>query len=397
MRTDMTLQSSVVRGVLFLCLTLALGAGPLAAAPPASPAPPLPIPLLALQVQDDRDRVLTGDHTVEAGDTVEDVVVVGGTLRVRGEIRGDAVVVGGDLLLEEGATVRGDALVTGGKIVDNGGRVFGEMRTLQEGGGDVSHQIKRALLEGVAATEAGRAEREATRGAPELQQRVRVDSESSWFRPIRRGLAGLISTVALGLVLAGIGGALIFYGRPYLEAVSDTLRHSTVRSAGVGLAAGFLLVPTFVVLVVALAVTIIGIPLLLVAVPLYPLAIAAAIAFGLLAAAHAIGERTAEQRGDLYDLRHRNSYVYLFTGLGMLLAPLVAAHLLGMTGFLGFVGTLIKVVTWVGIWAAATAGFGAVILSRAGTRRTFANPPMRHDLEPDPLFDDEPFADGTHV
>src|SRR5690606_12926789 len=163
------------------------------------------------------------------------------------------------------------------------------------------------------------------------------DHDFGLFRSIRHGFAGILSTLAFGLVLAGVGSLLIFYGQRYLETVSDTIRTSTVRAGGVGLAALFLVVPAFVVLVVALAVSIIGIPFLLVAVPLYPLAIAAAAAFGLLAAAHALGERTAEQRRDVYDLRYRNSYAYLFTGLGMLLAPLLAADLISMTGFLNFI------------------------------------------------------------
>src|SRR5690606_41969114 len=124
--------------------------------------------------------------------------------------------------------------------------------------------------------------------------------------PTRRSsdlFAGLMSPLAFGLVVGGAGALLIFSGHRYLDTVSDTIRTSTVRSGGVGIAALFLVVPAFVVLVVALAVSIIGIPLLLVAVPLYPLVIAAAAAFGLLASAHALGERTAEQRRDIYDLR----------------------------------------------------------------------------------------------
>jgi hypothetical protein len=373
-------------------LAALLVAAPLRAAVPEPPAPPSlrALPALAL-LQDQADRVLTGDHTVAAGESVADIVVVGGDLRVRGEITGDAVVVGGNLIMEEGGTVLGDALVTGGEILDRGGRIRGEMRMLSESGAEISDEIREAILERDAAREAAR---EARREA-----RVRVDrhAERSWFDPIKRGFAGLISTVALGLVLAGIGAALIFYGRPYLDTVSDTLRASTMRSMGVGLAAGFLVIPAFVILVVALAVSIVGIPLLLLAVPLYPLAIAAGVALGLLAAAHAIGERTAEQRSDAFDLRHRNAYAYLFTGLGMLLTPLLAASLIQMTGFLNFVGTLLQVVTWAVIWAAATAGFGAVILSRLGTRRTFASPLDEPTLDRDPLFDDEPSSRGPYA
>lgn len=352
-------------------------------------------PLIAAKLmQVAEDRVLTGDQTVAAGESVGDIVVVGGTLRVFGDVTGDAVVVGGDLMVGETGRVLGDALVTGGSILNEGGEIRGEMRTL-EGNGEVSQEIRRAIVGGATAAATGR---EAAQAAREITREQRSEPrQRSWFDPIRRGVAGLISTLALGLVLAAIGAALIFYGRSNLDTVSDTLRSSVSRSLAVGLAAGFLIVPAFVIVVVALAVTIIGIPLLIVAIPLYPLAIAAAITLGLLAAAHAIGERTAEQ-SDSFRLSGRNAYSYLLTGLSMLLAPLFIAHLIGMTGFLGFIGTLLKFVTWAVIWAAATAGFGAVILSRGGTRRTFVKPMTPEAaFDSDPFFDEEPTPRGPRV
>lgn len=386
-------------------LATLLVAGSLHAAPPEIPVAPahrvLPILPALLMLQDDADKVLTGDHTIGESETVEDIVVVGGDLRIRGEVTGDAVVVGGNLIVEETGSVLGDAVVTGGKVINRGGRILGEMRMLSDGGQDVSEEIREAIIGGTSAEArrgAAHVRREAAREAREAaRMHMNHREDRSWFDPIKRGFAGLISTLALGLVLAGIGAALIFYGRSYLETVSDTLRKSTMRSMGVGLAACFLVVPAFVVLLVALAVSIVGIPLLLLAVPLYPLAVAAAVGLGLLGAAHAIGERTAEQRSESFELRHRNAYAYLFTGLGMLLMPLLAANLIGMTGFLSFLGTLIKVVTWAAIWAAATAGLGAVILSRAGTQRTFTGPVSDPGFESDPLFDEEFTARGPHA
>lgn len=346
-------------------------------APPAPPAPEAP----------SGSAVITGDHTIAAGSTVEGAVVVGGDLTVEGEITGDAVVVGGDLILEGSGFVRGNAVVTGGEIVRNGGRVAGEMRVVD---GDIGGLGAAIGLPAGAAQEVERAARHEHAGWDRRGE--------GFFGSIQRGIAGIVGTLAFGLVLAGAGALMIFYGRRYLDNVSDTIRTSTLRSAGVGMAALFLIVPAFVVLVVALAVSIIGIPFLLVAVPLYPLAIAAAMAFGLLAAAHALGERTAEQRQDVYDLRYRNAYAYLFTGLGMLLTPLLAADLIAMTGFLGFIGGLLKVVTSVAILIATTIGFGAVILSRLGTQRGFIRPETPEPpLDMDPLFDDEPAQRGTDV
>lgn len=332
--------------------------------------------------------VTTGDRTVRAGESVEEIVVIGGTLRVAGQVRGDAVVVGGDLVLQESGVIEGDALVTGGRLIEQGGRVLGEIRTL-DGRGSYAEQVERAL--------GGRAEERAS--ASSERERARSERHAArarfWSDPIRRGFAGIISTVALGIVLAGIGGALIFFSRSHLETVSDTVRSAALRSAATGLAATFLMIPAFVVLIVALAVSIIGIPLLLIAIPLYPLAIFAGSIFGLIGVAHAMGERTAEQSRDALDLRYGNAYAHLFAGLAILLAPLLAAHLLQMTGFLGVIGILLKIATWAVIWLASTVGFGAVILSRAGTRRTFATPPS--DAGFDDLFTDAAFEANDHA
>src|SRR5690606_18626790 len=263
--------------------------------------------------QGPRERVVTGDHAISPGEVVEEIVVVGGDLRVGGEVRGDAVVLGGDLILEESGVVNGDAVVTGGELLNEGGRVRGEMRTLAGEGLDIAREIQRA----VAGAETAAATAERSRAVATAREAARAERQDRrdgfWFDPIRRGFAGIISTLAFGLVLAGIGATLIFYGRPYLETVSDTVRSAGVRSAATGLAASFLALPAFVVLIVALAVSIIGIPFLLLAIPLYPLALFAAGAFGLLAVAHAIGERTAEQSREGLDFRYRNSYAYLLT------------------------------------------------------------------------------------
>jgi hypothetical protein len=322
--------------------------------------------------------VLTGDHVVARGEVVEgDMVVVGGDLRVEGEVRGNAVVTGGDLVMEEGGRVLGNAVVSSGELIDHGGRILGEMRTVDLG--------DRERVEVVAA--APRAPR-----APEHAARF----GGSWFEPIGRGIAGVFSTLAFGLVLAGIGAALVFYGLPYLRRVSGTVRSSPGRSAAVGLAASFLIVPAVVLLVVALPVSIIGIPLLLVAVPLYPAVVVAAFGFGLLAVAHLVGEYTAEQRGG-FDFSYRNAYAYVFFGIALLLAPLLAGHMVGMIGFLGWAGVLLKVVGGMILWVAATVGMGAVILTRGGTRENYFTRSYDPVLDDDPVFDPEPAAREPHV
>jgi hypothetical protein len=299
------------------------------------------------------------------------VGVVGGNLIMEsgGIIGGDAAVAGGNIVLNDGSEIRGEVTVKGGKIVNNGGRVMGEMRT-EEGYSGPS--------------------------AAAVREQRRERAEQPWYRPIVRGVAGIMSTLAIGLVLAGVGAGLIFYGLPYLQTVSDTIRVSTLRSAAVGLAATFLVIPAYLVLLIVLAVSLVGIPLIIVAAPLYPVAVVIAVGFGLIAAAHAIGERTAEQRSPL-DVRYRNAYAYLFGGVGLLLAPMLAGHLVGMTGFLGFVRVILLILGWAAVGTAAMVGLGAVVLSRAGTRRFFAERFDEPHFEPDPLLDNEPAGLGRHA
>jgi hypothetical protein len=336
----------------------------------------------------DRDRVATGDRTVAAGESVDDIVVIGGDLRVIGEVRGDAVVVGGRLILEEGGTVLGDAVVTNGSIVDNGGRVGGEMRTVDAPG------VAGAAADGGRRSASGTAARTISDQVDRAERRTTqaVRPRSSWFDPVRRGGAGLISTLALGIVLAGVGVGLVFFARPRLETVSDTARASAVRSGAVGLAAAFLVVPAFVVMVIALAISIVGIPLLLVAIPLYLLAVPAAFIFGLLASSHAIGERTIRQM-DRADYRYHNAYAYVLLGLAMFLVPLAAGNLLVMTGFLSWLGSIVKFFAGATLWMAAIVGLGSLILTWAGSRPGFAAPLT----DPGPLFEDEMSGRDVHA
>lgn len=216
-------------------------------------------------------------------------------------------------------------------------------------------------------------------------RRDRRDSDSwSMFRHIRNGIAGILSTIFTYIVLVGLGFAAVFFGQKYIEGVADTARRVTLRSLGVGFAASFLAVPAFVTGILMLAISIVGIPALLVWVPLFPVAVFVAVLFGYLAVAHAAGESLAERRfygGEWF--KRANSYYYILTGVGLLLALFLAGHVVGMAGpLLGFLQGLIVFMAVVLTWAAITVGFGAVLLSRGGTRPVRpASTPVEPDLE----------------
>ena len=208
----------------------------------------------------------------------------------------------------------------------------------------------------------------------EIRHEIRVgdwtDTWSSPWRHITRGLGGVFSTLMSYAILVGLGFLAVFFGRKYLEGIADTARHATLRSGLVGLAGSFLVLPAYILGLLALAVSIVGIPLILVFAPLFPVAVVLAAVGGYLAVAHGAGEALAERRFTGSDWFNRaNSYYYVITGVGLLLVLFLAAHIMSMAGpWLGFLEGLLKFMAVMLTWAAFTVGFGAFLVSRAGTR-----------------------------
>ncbi|HSK20991.1 MAG TPA: hypothetical protein VK912_17680 [Longimicrobiales bacterium] len=204
---------------------------------------------------------------------------------------------------------------------------------------------------------------------PERSMVERSSRNRNPFHRITEGIAGIFSILVTYVVLFGIGFAVIFFGgRKYIEGVADTARHAPGRSFLVGLAASFLIVPAFVLGIIALVISVIGIPGLLVWVPGFPVAVVLALLLGYIGVAHAAGEAFAERRFYVTDWFQRgNSYYFLLSGIGILLALFLASQVVHMAGpwldfirgiliFLGFATTVVVV----------TIGLGAVMISRGG-------------------------------
>lgn len=217
----------------------------------------------------------------------------------------------------------------------------------------------------------------------EMSGRDWTDRWSSPWRHIVRGLSGVFSTLMTYAILVGLGFLAVFFGRKYLEGIADTARHQTLRSGLVGLAGSFLVLPAYILGLLALAISIVGIPLILIFAPLFPVAVVLAALGGYLAVAHGAGEALAERRftgGDWF--ARANSYYYVITGVGLLLVLFLAAHIIAMAGpWLGFVEGLLKFMAIVLTWVAFTVGFGAFLISRGGTQ------PLGE--EPEPVLDEE--------
>jgi MFS family permease len=219
---------------------------------------------------------------------------------------------------------------------------------------------------------------------------VRTDTRQPWDSPlyyIKRGFGSLIQTVAGYLIFAFLGLLTVYFFRGHLETVSDTISYSFGRSFLAGLAAQILFFPVLLVLIVLV--------LTLLAVPFYILGFGLAALLGYLAVAHAVGEHVTRRRFPSWParLRRSNSYYYIFNGLAILLALFAAAAVAQMGGaLLGWAHGLLIAAACITTWVAASAGLGAVLLSRAGTRRDFARPREVPDLTVDLDREPEPRA-----
>lgn len=279
------------------------------------------------------DQVAYGGFTVQAGTQVNGpVAVAGGPLHVFGTVNGDAVAIGSDVIVHPGGHVTGNAVSALGQISILGGTVDGEMRQL----GGALGSIPRPAV---------------TTESPVSATRHAIALACSW----------LVILLLIGL------GVLMFAGS-YLDGVVEALEGRFGRSFWAGIAAQLALAPVLVLLVVALAVTIIGVLLIPFAIVAFVLAVAGLITLGFIAVARITGESVAPSgkrrySGQAAALRALLVGVSLYMGLWVLAsafawAPVVEAVLRGIA----------VAITWV----AATAGLGAAVLSRGGTRRHVA-------------------------
>jgi hypothetical protein len=279
------------------------------------------------------DKVAMGGRSVAAGTQVEGpVAVAGGPLQIFGTVNGDAVAIGSDIIVHAGGRVTGNAVSALGKVTLLGGSVGGEIRQL---GGAIGAVPKASV---VAET-------------PARSTRHALALSSSWL---------------VILVLIAIG--VLVFADQYLDGVVESLEGRFGRSFWAGIAAQLALAPVLALLIVALAVTVIGVLLIPFAIVAFVLAVAGLLTLGFLAVARLTGESIAPAASKRYHargaaLRALVVGVTVYMGLWVLAsafawAPMVEAILRGIA----------VAITWV----ATTAGLGAAVLSRGGTRRANA-------------------------
>ena len=283
------------------------------------------------------DQIAMGGRSIPAGTEVAGpVAVAGGPLHIYGTVNGDAIAVGSDVVVHPGGRVTGNAVSALGAVTILGGTVDGEIRQLS--------------------------------GALGAVPRPAADVETP-VRSTRHALA-LSSSWLIILVLMAIG-VLLFAGE-YLEGVVDSLEGRFGRSFWAGIAAQLALAPVLCLLVVALAVTVIGILLIPFAIVAFVLALAGLITLGFLAIARITGESVAPAASKRYSargaaLRALVIGVSIYMGLWVLASAFAWAPI---------VETVLRGIAVAITWVATTAGLGAAVISRGGTRRSTVIAPL---------------------
>ena len=272
-----------------------------------------------------------GSVNVDSDEYVQgDVVVIGGSANINGEVDGEVVVVGGSARFGPQAEVHDDITVIGGGVSrDDGAIIRGGIHEV--GIGDMSWRRR---------GEWGR------------------NADWDWMNgiyPVAR-LTGTLVRITLLILLTTL---VLFVARVPVEQIADRVAADPVKSWFVGFLAEMLFIPVLIMTAVVLAISIIGIPLL-VLLPVAVVALLVIMLVGFTAVAYHIG-RLLQGKVDV--LRTR-PYAATFAGILLIVSPVLLARLVGLTGGLGFVVWPIAAVGFLLEYSVWTAGLGAAALAR---------------------------------
>lgn len=322
-----------------------------------------------------------GDTTVALADTVgggpgtvEEDSVDGGAVDIDVDTHGDQVRVGGSVHVRPGEVVDGDVVAVGGSV-EVEGTVHGDVVAV---GGSVELGPS-AVVEGEVTAVGGEIDR-----APGAVVRGSVNevafgpgmhfAQWSGPGPFFEGVGGTVATVAFIVVLGLLTCIAYLLARRPIERMEYRVATSPWKAAAAGLLGQLLFFPVLVLTTVILAVSIIGIPLLLL-IPFALLAILIGVLLGFTAVAKHLGH-AAEGR---FGWDHRSPYLSILVGLGLIMLISFFGSALGVGGgplevfavILTVIGFVIQYVAW-------TVGFGALLMTRFGTRYRWGNGQTSH-------------------
>ncbi len=275
-------------------------------------------------------KVMGGDGAVEKGRVVRNLTVMGGHCDVYGRVTGDVSVMGGSVVIHEGAVVEHDVSTMGGHIeIRAGADVRGHASTL---GGSIEDASGARVSGHVKGASVGKSARAADKGV---------------LRRLSDALANTALLFLLGVVFLAVAPAR-------MESLRLEVARAPMKQVGLGVVGlgGFLLG------VVLLCVTVVGLPLAGVALLLGVVALYAS----LVAALTTLGAGLVRHKSE-------NPYVHLAVGC---LVFLIASPLPWIGPWLVFALVLLAVGTLV---STRVAGFFPT--KKRGAERELAEPPYR--------------------
>lgn len=303
-----------------------------APAPPAPPEPPAP-PAPPRPRRERSDRVRFGGSVhVEEDESIDgDVVVIGGSATVDGEVIGEVVVVGGSLRMGPRANVTKDVVVVGGSLDrDPGATVGGKVEEVSTGAFDFKN------FEG---------------------RRGRL---GEWWRGRFGSTFSLVSTLVRVGVLCLLVALVVMFARGYVDRVGVRAAAEPLKAGAIGLLAQLLFVPLLIITIVVFVITIIGIPLLV----LIPFGVLGLMLFALVGFS-AVASLAGGWLTRRFGWTEYGPIATAVLGVVMIAAPMLLARLIGLGGGplwlmsmgLMLVGFLLEYAAW-------TVGVGAVALAR---------------------------------
>jgi hypothetical protein len=325
------------------CLPTPAQAQPAATPTATGPAPCAARPIVGLNAADaelvaraGRDPIVgcaaldatwkSGDVTVAPTDTIHgNLVAVGGTLRVAGTVTGTAIALNGAVVIDSTGHVRGDVIsAEHGAVIAANGRVDGELRTVDE--------LAPTVVSAAAA-------------------------------PVADTLASLTRTAAWFGILIVLGIGVLINSGDAMQRVTSALHAGFGQNVLVGILAQMALLPVLVLICVLLALTVIGILLIPFAIVAYVIGVLGLLVLGGLGAVQMIGAGVAPRRPATSERGARLQA--LITGMLLFSVPwLITAALASMPMLSAAIGTVALGITWL----AVTAGLGATLRTRGGTR-----------------------------
>jgi len=263
---------------------------------------------------EDRTIVRIGsDVTIEAGQKVHNVVVIGGQITISGSVDNDVVAVGGSVVLTKTAVVGGSILSLGGIIVS----------------------AKDSQISGI---------------MTEINSSNLFDTLATALSAEWEGWSWVFAIISLSIFLVILVLALLIVAllpKP-VRTVAEAISENTFKVTLCGLLGLVLIAP----LALLLTISVVGIALI----PLEVIIVVCSVLLGFIAVGQLIGKKA------LALLKRRNSSMIRETFWGLIILWLI--------GWIPYIGWMVKAV-------AIVIGLGAALITRFGTYQGWKTVPSR--------------------